>query len=170
MFGELKLPRFPVEIITSDFLFKGMFEPKGDMLIYLNDDRYTVIRLDEVTLYPIKREAQIRGVKQPMMAINKQSIVAVTVLDEAKVTHISMLSSKRPFAAYTKNHAFRGSLHINADARDDDVFDETKSFFGVSDAEIYPLYAGRHQPTAKVPVMMLNQNQVLSYHPVGSGA
>lgn len=165
MFGELNLHSFNVEIVSSGVLLRGAFEPKGDMLIYLNDKRYTVIRLDEVSLYPVAEGANIRGVKQPMMAITKASIQAVCVIDQVDMEHISLLSAKRPFVVYTSHYAIRGNLHVNADSRDDDIFDETKQFFGFSDVSIYPIYSGRYYPVAKVPALMINQQQILAYHP-----
>jgi hypothetical protein len=165
MFGELNLPTFNVETIASGVLFRGKFEPKGDMLIYLNDNRYTVIRLDDAALYPVAEGVNIRGVRQPMMAITKETIQIVSVLDKADMAHLMLLSSKRPFVAYTSHYAVQGNLHVNTDARDDDIFDETKIFFAMSDATIYPIYSGRHQPVAKVAAVMINQQQILAYHP-----
>lgn len=165
MFGELNLPTFNVEISTSAFLFKGEFEPKGDMLIFLNDDRYAVIRLDEAKLYSLANEAKIRGVKQPMIAVSKKEIMAVSILTTEDFEKVTLLASKRPFVMYTSTYAIRGNLHVNSDSRDDDIFDETKTFFAISDASIYPIHTTRQYPTVKVPVLFLNQNQVYAYHP-----
>jgi hypothetical protein len=66
---------------------------------------------------------------------------------------------------YTTRYAIRGDLHINEDARDDDVFDETKEFFAMSGVTIYPIQVGRQSPVAKVPLLFINQRQVYAYHP-----
>jgi hypothetical protein len=165
MFGELDLPTFNVEVMLPGFLLRGEFEPKGDMQIYLNDHRYTVIRLNQAALYPTRPKAQIRGVKQPMIAASKTAVMAVSILEEADLEHITLLNAKRPFVVYTESYAIRGNLHINADARNDDVFDETKDFFAISQAAVYPIYASRQYPVAKVPLLLINQRQVYAYHP-----
>ncbi len=168
--GKIELPTFRVEVVTAGLMLRAMFQPKGDLLIYLNDRRYDVTRLDDVEMFPIMPDAQVKGMKQGMMAVAKEHITAIALLEQERVGNVMMLAAKRPFVAYTDWFAIQGDLHVNADARDDDVFDETKDFFAITDAAIYPLRALRKAPTRKVPLVVLNRHAVYAYHPFQLGA
>lgn len=169
MFGGLELPVFKVEVLLPGYVAQADFQPKGDLLIFLNDPRYTVVRCDAVELFPAMSDGQVRGVKQPMMALGKQYITAVSVLETERVAALQLLASKRPFVLYTDAYAIQGDLHVNPDARDDDVFDGTKTFFGMTDAAIFPLRTLRKTPTRKVPFLAINQHSVIVYHPFKPG-
>ncbi|MCA9933618.1 MAG: hypothetical protein H6662_14480 [Ardenticatenaceae bacterium] len=168
MFGELKLPTFQVEVIIPGFLVRAAFQPKGDLLIFLNDQRYDVAHFDEVAMYPIMPDAQVKGMKQEMMVLNKKFISGIALLEEERLENVMMLASKRPFVIYTEWFAIRGNLHVNADARSDDVFDETKDFFAMTDASIYPVRTLRKAPTRKVPLLTINRHAIYAYHPYQS--
>lgn len=165
MFGKLELPTFKAEVLTAGYMLRTSFQPKGDMLIYMNDQRYSVIRFDDVEFFPIMPEAQVRGVKQEAMAVSKSNIVGISILDEDKMDKIQMMASKRPFIFYTAWFAIQGDLHVNPDAREDDVFDETRDFFAITNAIIFPLRKVRMAPARKVPFFTINQHTVFAYHP-----
>ncbi|MCA9960743.1 MAG: hypothetical protein R3E31_05290 [Chloroflexota bacterium] len=165
MFGGLQLPVFKVEMLMPGFIIRTEFQPKGDMLIFMNDRRYSVIHCDNVELYPIIPDAQVRCLKQEMMALTKNQIAGISVLEEERVENLQMMASKRPFIVYTEWYAIQGDLHTNPDARDDDVFDETRTFFAMTNAVVIPIRSVRKAPTKHVPFLAINQNRVLAYHP-----
>lgn len=165
MFGKLELPTFRVEVVLPGFWISAAFQPKGDLLIFMNDRRYDVVRFDAVEMVPMMPDAQVKGMKQEMMALNKNVISGIALLEPEKIGNLMLLASKRPFVVYTEWFAIRGDLHINADARDEDVFDETKNYFAVTDASIYPLRNVRKAPTRKVPLFIINRHAIYAYHP-----
>ncbi|MCA9969163.1 MAG: hypothetical protein KC425_03055 [Anaerolineales bacterium] len=165
MFGELALPVFKVEMLLPGYVARADFQPKGDLLIFLNDQRYSVVRCDNVELFPVMSDGQVRGMKQPMMALGKRHLSGIAVLEAERAAGLQLLAAKRPFVLYTDAYAIQGNLHVNADARDDDVFDGTRTFYAMSDAAIYPLRTLRKAPTRKVPVLAINQHLVIAYHP-----
>ncbi len=169
MFGKLELPTFQVEVLMPGFMARAVFQPKGDLLIFMNDRRYDVARFDEVEMYPIVPDAQVKGMKQEMMALNKKFITGIALLEPERVENVMLLASKRPFVFYSEWFAIRGNLHANPDSRDDDVFDETKDFFGVTDASIYPMRNLRKAPTRKVPLLAINRQDIYAYHPFHAG-
>lgn len=165
MFGKLELPVFRVEVIIPGFLVRAAFQPKGDLLIFMNDRRYDMARFDEAELHPIMPDAQVKGIKQEMMALNKRFISGIAMLEPERLQNVMLLATKRPFVVYTEWFAIRGDLHVNSDARDDDVFDETRDFFAITDASVYPVRTLRKAPTRKVPLIALNRHAIYAYHP-----
>lgn len=164
--AELQLPVFKVEVLTPGLLFQADFQPKGDFLIFMNDRRYSYIRFEAVQLRPITEDAQFNGVAQPFVAVSKRHIIGLSVLEAEKMNRVQVLQAKRPFVIYSDWYIIQGNLHINPDARDDDAFDETRDFFGLTDAAIYPIRSLRKRPTARIPFVTINRHNILAYHPL----
>lgn len=169
MFGDLELPTFTVEMITTRHWLRGEFQPRGDIIIYMNDRRHTFFRLDEAEMKPLTTAAQVRGFRQPMMSVSRRQLVAVSVLDDEIMEHVQLMQAKRPFIFYTEWFAIHGNLHINPDAPDEDVFDENHDFYAVSDASVFPIQAARQQPARRVKLLSLHKNAVHAHHPHKSG-
>lgn len=165
MFGEIKLPTFKIELLLPGHIARAEYEPKGDLVIFLNDPRYSVLSCTDVVYVPIMPDAQVRGTKQPVMALNKSFVNVISVLEEDKVEKVNLLVTKRPIHLYTMWYFIQGQLHVNADARDDDLFDETKQFFGMSNVTIAPIRSVRKAPTRQVPLIAINRQAIVAYHP-----
>lgn len=77
-----------------------------------------------------------------------------------------LLASKRPTAFYVGTFVIQGQLHVNQDARDQDLLDETKDFFAISEASVYPINKVMTTPTRRVPLLYLSRTMVQGYHVV----
>jgi len=161
---ELSLPVFQVEIGMPDFILKGSFQPKGDILVYLNDLSYAYFRFDEVELLTLSSNYQVGGIKQPFMSLNRQKMTFVAILREEDATRIQVLQTRRPAVFYSEWCAIRGYVHVNPDTRDDDLLDRSRDFFPISDASIFPMTAVTNNPARKAPFVLVNRHGLVAYH------
>jgi hypothetical protein len=166
MFGELQLKTFQVEVILGDYLVRAKFQPRGAMLVYLSDRQRPFLPFDDVEIYPLAVERQVNCVKQPNVIFNKSYLKLLSLPDEEDAKGEQILASKRPVAIYIGAFAIRGQLHVNEDARDQDLLDETKDFFAISEASIYPLRKVATPPTRHVPLLYISRVMVQGYHVV----
>ena len=167
MFGELQLKTYQAEVVLEDYLIKAKIQPRGSMLVYLNDKQRPFLPFDDVEIYPLAVERQVACIKQPNIVVNKKYLKVLVVPDEADAQNEQLLTSKRPTAIYTGFFVIQGQLHVNADARDQDLLDETKDFFAVTEASIYPVRKVLTPPTRSVPLLYLSRGLVQGYHVVG---
>jgi hypothetical protein len=166
MFGELQLKTYQAEVVLEDYLIKANVQPRGSMLVYLNDKQRPFLPFDDAEIYPLAVERQITCIKQPNIVLNKRYLKILVVPNEADAENEQLLASKRPVAVYTGFFVIQGQLHVNADARDQDLLDETKDYFAMSDASIYPIRKVLTPPTRRVPLLYLSRELIQVYHVV----
>jgi hypothetical protein len=153
-----------VELCSPNFLARGIFQPRGDMLIFLNNLTYLSFYFKDVQFIPLGAEYQIKGIKQPGMTINRGKIAFMSLLEEERVKNMQLLAAKRPIVCYTEWFAIQGNLHVNSETPDENLFDDKFEFFTLTDVTIYPLRSMNVKPTHKVPALALNRTAILAYH------
>ena len=163
---EIKLDTVNIEIITSNFAITGGFQPRGELMTNLNDKRYTFFSIIDATLRPQLAGYQVKNVPQPKFSINRNSIIYFAVKDTEYLEKIQIMQAKRPIVVYTDYLAIRGNFHVNPDARDTDLFDETRDFAAMTDVSIYPLRPMANAPARSVPFLAISWRHVLAYHAV----
>jgi len=164
MFGELQLKTFQAEVVLEDYLIRAKIQPRGSMLVYLNDRQRPFLPFEGVEIYPLALERQVNCIKQSEIIINKRYLKILCLTDEEEAQSEQLLASKRPVAFYTGAFAIQGQLHVNADARDQDLLDETKDYFAMSEVSIYPIRKVLTPPTRRAPVLYLSRSLVQAYH------
>lgn len=160
----LQFESWKVEIAIPNFLVRATFQPRGDLMIFLNNLTYTSFSFSEVELLPLAAEYQIKGVKQPAMTINRSVMNFVSITEPDKASQIQLLQANRPVVFYTEWFAVRGNLHVNVEAPDDSLLDDKFEFFPLTEASIYPLRGLKAKPMAKVPALAINRKTILAYH------
>lgn len=166
MFGELQLKTFQAEVVLEDYLIRAKIQPRGSMLVYLNDRQRPFLPFDDVEIYPLALERQVNLIKQPEIIINKRYLKFLCLTDPEEAKSEQLLATKRPVAFYTGVFAIQGQLHVNADARDQDLLDETKDYFAMSDVSVFPIRKVLTPPARRVPVLFLSRSLVQAYHVV----
>ena len=161
---ELKLDTVPIEIVTDSFTINGGYQPRGELMTNLNDKRFTFFNITDTILRPQLTGYQIKSIPQPSFNINRNTIIYFAVKDEIYLEKIQIMQAKREIVVYTDNLAIRGNFHTNPDARNTDLFDETRDFAAMTDVSIYPLRPMTNAPTRSVPFLAISWRHVTAYH------
>ena len=164
MLNQVQATTFQVEVILPDYLLRANLTPLGQMATYLNDRARGNVRFTDLELSPFATDRQVKVINQPLVTVDKHTIELVSVTNPEQATEIQVLQSKRSAVFYTAHFAIQGYIHVNADARDDDLLDETRDFFPMSEVSVFPLRATAVTPTRRVPMAMLSRLQVQLYH------
>lgn len=161
---DIKLPTFTMEIVTAQFLYRGAMQPRGELFTFLNDRRYLSFHIIEAMFRPMAADYRVHTLKQAGININWRTITYMALLDKSDIERVQLLQSKRPVTFYTENLAIRGYFHVNLDAHENDLLDETRDFWAVTEASVLPLRTLVSTPTQHVPLLALNRHQIESYH------
>lgn len=153
-----------VELGIPNFLIKTRFQPRGDMLIFMNNRTYLSYYFEDIELLPLGTNYQFNVIKQPGMTVNRGVISFLSIIDESDVKKMQVLAAKRPIVCYTEWFAIRGDFHVNTETPSENLFDEKYEFFVLTNVTIYPLRKMMTKPTAKVPALLLNRTAILGYH------
>jgi hypothetical protein len=160
----LKFDFWNVEMGIPSFLIKARFQPRGDMLIFLNNQTYLSFYFEDIEMLPLGTKYQFKGVKQPGMTINREAISFMSILDKDDLDKMQLLSAKRKIVCYTEWFAIRGDFHVNVEAPDENIFDDKNEFFPLTDVSIFPIRKIMNKPVQKVPALLLNRTAILGYH------
>lgn len=161
---EFQLPTFTIEAVTSHFLLRGNFQPRGEFFTYINDRRYLSFNFAQAEFSPMPSGYRLNVIKQESLNINWRMVTYIGLTAAADLERIQFLQSKRPITFYTDLLAIRGNLHVNLDAHENDLLDETRDFLAVTAAAVYPMRSLATKPTRELPLMALNRHHVLGYH------
>ena len=163
---ELKLETIAAEIVTDHFIINGGYQPRGELMTNLNDKRFTFFNISDVALRPQLVGYQIKSIPQPSFNINRNSIVYFAVKKAEYLKKIQIMQAKREVVIYTSNLAIRGDFHSNPDARDTDLFDETRDFAAMTDISIYPIRQTANAPIRTIPFLAISWRHVVAYHTI----
>ena len=161
----IELPVYNTETITRDYRLRGGFRPVGPMLDYVNDPTRRYAHFVNVSLAAFAAENPLGKRKMAEMMVQKQEIVAISILDQEGVDAAQLLTSKKKLIVYTPRFVIKGDFHMGADEQPMDVLSSGRfDFIGVTDSTLYPLQTVQHGPRIMSSLMLLNRHNVLFYH------
>ncbi len=161
---DIKLATFHTQLFLDSFALKAIIKPLGDLLIYMNDNNRSTLPLTEVELFPLHADRQFKQVQQAQMTITKHFVAAIGLLNEPETEKMQLLRAKRPVIFYTNRLVVRGDLHVNEDAPDEDLLDDSRDFFPISNAKVFPIRPLPANLTMAFPIVLINHSAVRAYH------
>jgi hypothetical protein len=164
MIDQVQNSVFQVEVVLGDYLLRANFAPLGQMVSYLNDRAWTNVRFADLEIAPLAVNRQVKVINQPAVTIDKQQVVLISLLNPEQIAEVQVLQSKRAAVFYTGRFAIQGLVHVNQDAHVDDLLDGSRDYFPISDVSIFPLQGLAVTPTRRVPLAMINRQQIQLYH------
>jgi hypothetical protein len=166
MFSNLQrtIPTFHTEAVTTDYLIRGRFQPLGGVVAFLNDRSRRFTSFLETELLPLQVDRQMGAIKREEMTLHKNRFILLSFLEEGEVSEIQIMPSYRPVIFYLDHVAVHGDLHVNADAKDNDLLDELKDFYPLTNSSIFPIHPLAAKPTRQVPLCFVNMRYIYAYH------
>lgn len=163
MFAEIQLTSISVEIVLTDYTIRGVMHSRGEILNFLNDRNYPTFSIYDCELHPLAADRKVEMIRQDVVTIAKSKVVLVSVLDKSMTKSTTLTTSKRKVTLYCGQFAIHGLLHVPADAPDEDIIDEARDFFGMTEGSIYPLMPVGTEPYADAPLMLVNRQTIEAY-------
>jgi hypothetical protein len=166
MFGSLErsLETYRVECFANDFLLRAQLTPLGELLVYLNDRRREFMHLDAVELQALTADRQLRPIQRDVLNVNKRTLLALSMLDDGEAQRVQVIAARRPVVFYLGPLIVRGQLHVNVDASADDLMDDSRDYYPISQANIFYVRATPPKYTREVPLFLVNRSLVQAYH------
>ncbi|MCP4358239.1 MAG: hypothetical protein GY796_09520 [Chloroflexi bacterium] len=163
----MEIPHFQlisVDVSTGNFLVRGEIEPRGDLIVFLNDRNRSSFPILNVQIIPNGPEYKVPTIKQTSFTVSQEHIAFLAMTSEADAQKVQFVQSYRPVVLYTNWFAIRGQLHVHGEARDDELMDPTKDFFAVTNVSVFPIRQTTHQPQRTYPLAAVYRAGVIGYH------
>lgn len=163
--GQIELPVYQAETIAPAYFLRGEFQPIGPMLPFLNDAGRRFVQFKETTIAAFDASNPLTKLQPSAVMLNKDEIVAVSVLDQAGLEAAQLLSTKHKMILYTDRFVIRGYLHMGVEDSPMDILSSSNNnFMGMTETVLYPLKASHRSPQPSPPLMLINRKQVIFYH------
>jgi hypothetical protein len=163
MFAEIQFTNFSVEAVLADYVIRGEMHSRGEVHNFLNDRNYPNFSLYGCELHPLAATRKIDTVRQELITVDKAKVVVLSAIDQDILDKTHLTISTRKVVFYCGRFAVHGMLHVTADAPDEDIIDETRDFFGITQGSIYPLMPVGTDPLANAPLMLINRHNIEAY-------
>jgi hypothetical protein len=153
-----------VDVSAGNFLVRGEIEPRGDLVVYMNDENNSSFAILNAQFMPDGPEYKVPTIKQASITVNQEHIAFVGVINEEDVARIQFVQAARTAVFYTNWFAIRGNLHVHGETKEDELMEPTKNFYIVTDVSIFPIRQTTHEPQRKYPLVILNRTEIIGYH------
>jgi hypothetical protein len=163
-FTQAQLPRYSVQVLTTQFHLQGKMEPIGPILDYLNDANrqfFTFLDATVSLLTPGPISQNIRS----QIVFPKTDIVAIFIDDASARASIQLLKRIERCFIYLPSLVCRAEMHMGADSRWQDALSLAPGdFFGVTAAMAFPLSPLPGPFPQKADLLILNRRHVKMLH------
>ena len=169
-FGQIELPVYQSQVIARDYLLSGGFQPIGPMLPFLNDAGRRFIQFKDATLNALDADNPLAKLQPSAVMLNKDDIVAVSILDPAGFEAAQLFATKHKVIVYSDRFVIKGDLHMGADDQPLDILSSSNhDFMGMTGTTLYPLKASRSTPRPNAQLMLIHRKNILFYHLADAG-
>jgi hypothetical protein len=163
VFAEIQFTNISIEAVLADYSIRGQLHSRGDIAIFLNDRNYPTFSVYDCELHPLAPDRRVETVRQELITIEKSESIAISVLEENALEMTQLTISKRKVIIYSGRFAIHGLLHVPADAPDEDILDEKRDFYGITEGSIYPLAPVGTDPITSSPLILVNRLTIQAY-------
>lgn len=156
--------RINVDVSAGNFLVRGEIEPRGDLIVFMNDENNSSFAILNAQFMPDGPEYKVPTIKQASITVNQDHLAFIGVIKEEDAASIQFVQSSRTAVFYTNWFAIRGDLHVHGEVKEDELMEPTKAFYPVTNASIFPIRQTTHAPHRTYPLVAINRSEIISYH------
>lgn len=163
---EMIRQSYPVELFTRTRHFLGTFEPMGALLDDINDPNKGDLYLTQATFAPLEPGSQFGAVTVPEAVVRKHDVLFFYFKDKSAHDKFRLLARTERVVVYTVAMAIKGDFHLGAEQRLRDMFDTMRGDFqAMTNVTIFPLIKTQVAIPRQVDMILINNKNVLLYHP-----
>jgi hypothetical protein len=156
--------RYPVKVITPQFLIHAQMEPVGNLLDYLNDVNRGSVPLYEATLYDLV--GKLKPSTRPLAVVRKQDFCGLYADDAEARSSVRLLKRIEKVIIHVPNLICRGEMHVGTETRLQDLFDVLiGSFFALTNTSLFSLGSLPAEFPQQADLILVHKDNVLVYYP-----
>jgi len=158
---------YPIEVFTATRYIKGIFEPTGALLAYINDPDNVAFYLTKATFTLLEPTPHFRPVTVPELMVCRNDILFFYFEQAEEVLEkLRLLKRVEQMIVYTPAFAIRGDFHLGAEQQPRDMFDTMKGDLqAMTDVTLFPLIRAQVQVPSEQKLIFINKQAIQLYHP-----
>src|SRR5687767_13459797 len=120
---QIQTRQYRVEAFTNDFLFSGILEFVGSLMIFINTPDRRTIMLKKVTVTALDTASTINAYPVEELMIRQEELVMIRPLDELSPGTASLLPVKEKLRIFIPRYVIQGLVSHGPDTKVGDMFD-----------------------------------------------
>ena len=161
---EMEVKKYPLEILTENYLIQCVIEPVGMLMTYLDSPDRTNFLLKNIILNGLGSDSTVNAVKIKELWLQKSEIIAICLNEIDLQGAVQKLPAKEKLRIFMPRFVVQGTLTRGEDTRLGDMFEVMKSTWAaVSNVNVFPLTAMRAHPFRETPFLLINKDRINFY-------
>jgi hypothetical protein len=163
-FPQAQVPRYSIQLVTTQFHLQGKMEPIGPIMDFLNDVNRQFIAFLDVTV-SLLTPGPLGQVTRSQIVIPKTDIVAMFIDDAGARASVQLLRRVERGFFYLPSLVCRAEMHLGADSRWQDALSLMPGdFFGITAVMAFPLAPLPGPFPQQTDLLILNRLHVKMLH------
>lgn len=164
---QIQTRQYRIEAFTHDFMFSGILEFVGSLMIFINTpDRRTVL-LKKVTVTPLDPTSTLSPYPVEELLIRQEELVMIRPLDELSPGTASLLPVKEKLRIFVPRFVIQAQASHGPDTKVGDMFDTVGgNWMTTIEAHVHPVMPVKIPIFHKTPQLLLSRRHVRFYHVV----
>lgn len=164
---QIQIRQYRIEAFTHDFMFAGILEPLGNLMIFINSPDRRTIMLKKVTVTPLDTTSTIGAYTLEELLIRQEELVLIHPLDELSPGTASLLPAREKLRIFIPRFVVQAQVSHGPDTRVTDMFDTVGGNWILAvDAHVHSLLPIKSPIFHKAPQLLLPRRHVRFYQVV----
>jgi hypothetical protein len=163
---ELKAHQYEVEFLTEHYVFAGVLEPRGLLMVYLNDVDRRTLPLRDVTATSLDTGSSVGSFKAGELFVRRDEISAIRLFARPSAQTVPLMPMADTLRLFTPRFAVQAVFHRGPETRLSDLFDGSGLWAPATDAKVYALFPTKHAVAVEAPMLIVNKTHIRFYQVV----
>jgi hypothetical protein len=165
-FLDLKAHHYELDLFTEHYVFSGVLEPFGSLLIYLNDAERQTLPLKDVKAVSLDVGSVVGSFKAEEVFVRRDEVVAVRLFTKPTAQTVPLMPVASTLRVFLTRFAAQAVFHRGPETRLTDIFDGSGRWAPATDAQIYALAPTKHPLAPDAPMLLVNKQHIRFYQAV----
>nr|MBN1228544.1 hypothetical protein [Anaerolineae bacterium] len=161
---EVQLTTYPVEMYTASYRYDGEFTPRGNPVVFLNDQSVTTFAIRNVSVIPLMAGARLGEMTLPEVFVPKAQIQVILIGDFGP-QEAALRPKPIRLVCFTETYAIRATFHVGHETNAGDVFSTPGPFLPATEAAIFSIRSLTHEINGEAELLYVHKDAVRLFHP-----
>lgn len=164
---QIQVKQYRIEAFTHDFMFSAIWEPLGNMMIFINSPDRRTILFKKVTVTPLDAASTINAYPVEELLIRQEELVMIRPLDELSQGTAPLLPVKEKLRIFIPRFVIQAQVSHGPDTKVADMFDTVGgNWISAADVHAHSVLPVKTPLFHKTPQLLLSRRHVRFYHTV----
>ena len=164
---QIQVKQYHVEAFTHDFMFSGIFEPLGSLMIFINTPDRRTILLKKVTVTALDPAGTLSAYPVEELLIRQEELVMIRPLEQFSSNTAPLLPVKEKLRIFVPRFVIQAQVSHGPDTKVGDMFDTFGgNWIPAIEAHVHPVLPVKTPIFHTTPSLLLSRRHVRFYHVV----